>query len=92
MSDVHSKDSVTEQAQLAALLTEQLSWRGTLIADSVLLDALGMAGMVLAGHDEADDLNPATVAAILLAMDDSPPGPEATARIFSMDAYRRAAH
>lgn len=87
--DVQISELVTTQGRLAALLAEQLSWRGLTIHEGTLLDALGMAGLVLNEHGQEDELNPATVAAMLQAVK-MPAAVPHDARVFDLDAYRAA--
>lgn len=82
-------DRVHEQGRLARLLVEQCAWRGIEAPVAALLDALGMAGLVLAEHGDPYALSPATVAAILEVID----APEAAtqADVISLDDVRRSA-
>ena len=88
MRGVETADAVDVQGRLAALLAEQCAWRGIDASSAALLDALGMAGLVLAEHGDECALNPATVAAILEAIDDPAEGP--LAEVVSLEAYRVA--
>lgn len=78
--------AVDEQGRLASLLAEQCAWRGIDVSALLLLDALGMAGLVLAAHEREDELNPATVAAMLEVIAD--PAETIVATVVSLDSYR----
>lgn len=84
---MESRDAVTLQAEFAAVVVGQILWRGGPVTEAALLDALGMSGLVLAEHAQSDDLNPASVAAVLMAIDDVEPE-RMDARIFDLDSYR----
>ena len=81
------EDAVHEQGRLARLLADQCAWQGIEAPGAALLDALGMAGLVLAVHEDGDALNPATVAAILDVIEER--GPQRPGDVVSLDAYRR---
>lgn len=84
------EDAVQRQVRLGSLLVEQCGWRGRDVELAVLLDALGMAGLVLAEHEESNDLNPATVAAILDVVE--PRDVQGSAVILDLDRYRARSH